>query len=510
MPFAYGVFLKRTVKFLGITCLLLLTGILFRVVFSVQGAGAKNLFFNPQFCLGGWENPQNASGEPALENGADFSLFNKENSAYLESRVASNIFCGYFDIEAEEEVPMSATVVFNWALERQNSNFNSNTEKNSNNSNPVEEFFVNEKEIEEDSFPQETVSEEKNNEEERIILPTKEIPPKTSDTIDSLSASPQTNTEETIVPVLIEESSSTEIPQELPKEEPTAFWKLFTTAHAQEYTGTLFLDVSYSMDGIRWVSLGKVSESNFSNYSVSLPLTSWEDLKKVQIMVSIIPTIEAKPAVYLESVSLVVDYDRGVTEVVADGLEDAAGAVDSLVSTITDEWIPSLFTQNDHGISQKAELIETTRELHVIKETNLLFERAGELIKTERILPWYPEVFKEELSQKEAHYASPDITISEDKKSLTIAGSCQEKYFVILLFRNKDDYAKRPNSFAWNSADVCINNRFSYDLRSLSRDIEEGRYYLLLAEESEENPWIPISDLIPITINKITEEKILN
>jgi hypothetical protein len=55
-------------------------------------------------------------------------------------------------------------------------------------------------------------------------------------------------------------------------------------ANAEEISGREFIEVSYSLDGIRWNSLGKVGMHNFRDYSVSIPITNWEDLKKIQIM----------------------------------------------------------------------------------------------------------------------------------------------------------------------------------------------------------------------------------
>lgn len=71
-----------------------------------------------------------------------------------------------------------------------------------------------------------------------------------------------------------------------------------------------FLLISYSMDGNAWTPLQKVNASNWQNLTLSLPLTSWSDLKKLQIKIEGIPTtLTAAPRVLLDGMFMEVHYD---------------------------------------------------------------------------------------------------------------------------------------------------------------------------------------------------------
>ncbi len=57
--------------------------------------------FYPTSCLGGWENPENATGAPSLDKDENLESFNEENSARM--RGTSDIFCGGFEGEIPPE-----------------------------------------------------------------------------------------------------------------------------------------------------------------------------------------------------------------------------------------------------------------------------------------------------------------------------------------------------------------------------------------------------------------------
>ena len=71
-----------------------------------------------------------------------------------------------------------------------------------------------------------------------------------------------------------------------------------------------FLLVSYSIDGNTWVPLQKVNPSNWKNLTLSLPISSWHDLEKLQIKIESIPTaLEAMPKIFLDGMFMEVHYD---------------------------------------------------------------------------------------------------------------------------------------------------------------------------------------------------------
>lgn len=86
--------------------------------------------------------------------------------------------------------------------------------------------------------------------------------------------------------------------------------------------------------------------------------------------------------------------------------------------------------------------------------------------------------------------------------TMRIAGSCDDAYFVVLLFRNQDDYARDPRSYILNKAFPCENKSFSYAIADLPDALSNGIYYLLVGEQGQTGAWKPITELTEITINK--------
>ena len=74
--------------------------------------------FYPSSCLGTWDNPQNAQGEPSLEPGAAPEEFNKDNSAFYDGSGAKQVFCGGFQSNGDEteKIFKKAILKFTWAI----------------------------------------------------------------------------------------------------------------------------------------------------------------------------------------------------------------------------------------------------------------------------------------------------------------------------------------------------------------------------------------------------------
>ncbi len=88
------------------------------IVFSIAMKGKANIVnFYPETCLGGWENPSNASGQPSVSSDAQGSDFTRDNSAFLRNRTAQ-MFCGDFGGEVpSDSVPRKFTVRFSWFVD---------------------------------------------------------------------------------------------------------------------------------------------------------------------------------------------------------------------------------------------------------------------------------------------------------------------------------------------------------------------------------------------------------
>lgn len=68
--------------------------------------------------------------------------------------------------------------------------------------------------------------------------------------------------------------------------------------------------MSYSTDGQTWGEITKVNPKNWQNLTISLPLKTWDELKKLQISVEGIPTVlNPLPKVYLDGMFVEVHYE---------------------------------------------------------------------------------------------------------------------------------------------------------------------------------------------------------
>lgn len=93
-------------------------------------------------------------------------------------------------------------------------------------------------------------------------------------------------------------------------------------------------------------------------------------------------------------------------------------------------------------------------------------------------------------------------TVDNTTGTMRISGACSNTYYVVLVFKNQDDYARDPLSYIVNRAFPCVASSFSYDIDSLPSSLANGTYYLLVGEEGDRGPWAPITQLTEITINR--------
>jgi len=98
--------------------------------------------------------------------------------------------------------------------------------------------------------------------------------------------------------------------------------------------------------------------------------------------------------------------------------------------------------------------------------------------------------------------ASIDPVIDNASGTMHLSGSCNNIYFVILLFRDPEDYARDPQSFILNKAFPCIGGSFTYDIADLPDSLPNGTYYLLVGAEGDRGPWTPITSLTEITLSR--------
>lgn len=554
--------------------------VLVRMYANTTQAEAASIVYYPNFCLGGWKYPQHASGQPTITGPFDINNFTGQNSSYLESSVASQLFCGYFSVKNAKNPPTKAVITFNWALAfgQDSSASTTSTESDSYTNidsklspiSPDTGFIIS---------PTSTNATTSGNPD---VIPVSNIPPanvSTSATSSTTeiplipnqgSETPATNTSEqnstpsnpesatqsapepTSTPTPVADPTSTPAPATVttsapdptptptptpatapepspapaPAPTPTTdapqsfnfhqgIGDLFATliaeqVHAAETTETVvetvvesplsantfrdFLEVSYSLDGIRWTAIGRVNKDNWKNFSVEIPVTSWDEVKRLQIMVSVLPTIDEKPDIYLDSMSMRAEYKQTVAELASQGLAAVTNAVDVLIG-------------DGNGAVDAYDILpeekQAPKPIEIFKK-KLLFSADGKAIVIPRGVSDAEINENNEKKLKKNISANIVTTPSSDGSSFKISGNCTEKYFVVLTYKNQTDYQKKTSSFIANSAHECVGGVFSYDLAELSPDLRGGAQYLLIGEQSETGPWVPISDLYPIVIQSTT------
>ncbi len=85
---------------------------------------------------------------------------------------------------------------------------------------------------------------------------------------------------------------------------------------------------------------------------------------------------------------------------------------------------------------------------------------------------------------------------------MNLSGVCTEAYYVVLLFKEKDDYDRDPRSYILNKAYPCESGQFTYALEQLPSSLPTGTYYLLIGSQGERGGWTPVTALTEVTINR--------
>ena len=110
---------------------------------------------------------------------------------------------------------------------------------------------------------------------------------------------------------------------------------------------------------------------------------------------------------------------------------------------------------------------------------------------------------KDGTAQKHETIAAPlTSTVDNTSGEVTVSGQCSNAYYVVLLFKNAEDYTNDPRSYIVNRAYPCLGGAFSYSISDLPNSLQNGNYYLLVGEQGSRGSWKPITSQTEITINK--------
>ena len=247
--------------------------------------------------------------------------------------------------------------------------------------------------------------------------------------------------------------------------------------------------MSYSTDGVHWLTAGTVGADNFQNYSVTIPVSSWAELEALQVMVSTLPTLNNKPDIYLESMALNINYNGSLIDdaaSAAEAVDAAANAAAAAIDTVTQQPV-----------------VATTpppTPMTWIKKVSFSFDTSNQKV-ARRDLPWYPRDFLKQATQRPIN-SGVSFQASSSTSSFAVSGTCAAPDYVVLIYRGPDDYINHPASFLYDAANPCQSDgTFSFDVSTLPLNIPDGTYYLFVGSEGNEGTWIPISPIVPITIN---------
>lgn len=502
-----------------LTCAVLF--IFFKATTRAPAAKADSSVYYPSFCLGGWRNPQNASGPSDLPAGdTSASDFTTDNSAYLASDVSSQIFCGYFSVDDQPTPPSKVTISFNWsdgvnqtppATQTQTQTQTQTTSPSIASSTQTTSSSSGGGSLSSSSgliiatstgFIVSTSTPDTSTTSTTPATSTTSAVSTTSDDTDvsnppAAPADAPSSDASSSAPAASDESSSEEAPQSDASTSPTSFlYKVLdhfakvASADSSGFSPNAFFQISYSTDGVNWITAGTVSETNFQNYSITVPISSWDDLKNLQIMIQTIPSVDQKPDVYLESIALNVSYGSSILG----DVEDSAAAIDAAANAAADAL---------NNIVQPAapQVPSAPPPPAMTWVKKVSFDFSTNETATQRNLPWYPRDFSKAAM---SHSFSSNLSLKKnsDGSSLVVSGTCDATDFVVLIYRSPTDYINHPASFLYDAANPCNpDGTFDFDIASLSLNIPDGTYSLLIGSEGNAGTWIPISPVVPITIH---------
>jgi len=96
-----------------------------------------------------------------------------------------------------------------------------------------------------------------------------------------------------------------------------------------------FLQVSYSTDGQNWIDVAKVNVNNWPNFTVTLPISNWQDLQDLQVRIENISTTQDPiPPVYLDGMFLEAHYELPASPA-ANDLSGIISAVEEPLASLT-------------------------------------------------------------------------------------------------------------------------------------------------------------------------------
>ncbi len=207
----------------------------------------------------------------------------------------------------------------------------------------------------------------------------------------------------------------------------------------------------------------------------------------------LIPIIDATTTVLFEQV---LDDAQGTSAEGALPVAEATSTLDIVAEDIAAEVKEDEPTPEP--LPLVAEEVASVALAELTPDPEFTFSLTGKQIPSKRTL-----ISKDGKKIGEQTVTSPLASqVDNTAGVVSVSGQCSDVYFVVLLYRNQNDYADDPSSYIVNRAFPCVNGSYSYAIADLPNNLANGQYYLLVGQQGERGTWAPITSLTEITINK--------
>lgn len=268
-----------------------------------------------------------------------------------------------------------------------------------------------------------------------------------------------------------------------------------------------FMDVSYSLDGTTWTDLGQVNMSDWQNYSVTIPVSSWSDINNLQIQLS--PDIGPdEPVVYLDGMWLAVDYNQSILGDLQDAASATINAVTDLSDTVdnalTDLLTPTAPTSTPEQEPAVASSTPLPPAPPPPPQHQYAFTLQGSQPIKGGVPAWAPtDVTGTAAIVAQAESLSAPTVSLPGANTIQVSGDCSAAYYTILIFPDAEDYEYNPSFAVYNGANKCVNGSFTQtiDDTDLPPQLASGTYYLVVGNQGVKGPWIPDPEIYPIQLN---------
>lgn len=192
-------------------------------------------------------------------------------------------------------------------------------------------------------------------------------------------------------------------------------------------------------------------------------------------------------------------------------ITDIENPIDTtVVSTSTDTLNQDAAIQDDtvaHYSASDQDLLQEQEKERVAqynkKNSNILATFGANALRPQTKFSF--NVRPQKIASKRMKKGTVDQSITQVDTNtgiISVSGVCNNTYYVILLYKNQNDYTDNPGSYIINKAYDCVSHAYSYAISDLPNNLANGTYYLLVAEMGDSGGWTPITGLTPVDINK--------